>query len=183
MHRGRKSSESQSVVVSLVPGVRPDPPAELSPEQAETWRAAVNSMPADWFAGCTGVLLRQLCRHVSYSRWMAEELAAVGLGSSKKACGLDRFDKLSRMHLREGKAISSLMTKLRLTPQSKYSARAATRQRKALRASSLGNPTEAARERWVLAGFNLLVAGFGPPSYEGSWGAVLRQMPGRLSKN
>jgi hypothetical protein len=39
--------------------------------------------------------------------------------------GIDRFDKLSRMHLRESKAISSLMTKLRLTPQSKYSARAA----------------------------------------------------------
>jgi hypothetical protein len=125
MQRGRKSSESQSTVVSLVPGVRPDPPAELTDEQAETWWAAVNSMPADWFFGCAGVLLGQLCRHVSYSRWMAAELAADGLGSSKKGGGIDRFDKLSRMHLREGKAISSLMTKLRLTPQSKYSARAA----------------------------------------------------------
>jgi hypothetical protein len=126
MQRGRKSSESQSVVVSLVPGVWPDPPAELSPEQAEIWRSTVASMPSDWFAGCgAAVLLSQLCRHISYSRWMAEELAAVGLGSAKKAGGLDRFDRLARMHLREGKAISSLMTKLRLTPQSKYSARAA----------------------------------------------------------
>ena len=125
MQRGRRSSESQSVVVSLVPGVRPDAPEELSPEQAEIWRATVASMPSDWFAGCAGVLLRQLCRHVSYARWMAAELDAVGLGSPKKGGGIDRFDKLSRMHLREGKAISSLMTKLRLTPQSKYSARAA----------------------------------------------------------
>jgi hypothetical protein len=125
MQRGRKSSESQSVVVSLVPGVRPEPPAELTPEQAETWLAAVNSMPADWFSGCAGVLLGQLCRHVCYVRWMADELEAVGLGSPKKGGGIDRFDKLSRMHLREGKAISSLMTKLRLTPQAKYSARAA----------------------------------------------------------
>jgi hypothetical protein len=105
--------------------VRPDAPAELSPEQAEIWRATVASMPSDWFAGCAGVLLRQLCRHVSYARWMAAELDAVGLDSPKKVGGINRFDKLSRMHLREGKAISSLMTKLRLTPQSKYSARAA----------------------------------------------------------
>jgi hypothetical protein len=125
MQRGRKSAESQSTVVSLVPGVRPESPAELSPEQAETWRVAVNSMPADWFSGCTGVLLHQLCRHVSYARWMAAELDAVGLGSPKKGGGIDRFDKLSRMHLREGKAISSLMTKLRLTPQSRYQSRAA----------------------------------------------------------
>lgn len=124
MKRGRKSAESQSVV-SLVPGVRPEPPAELSPEQAETWRATVTSMPSDWFTGCTGVLLRQLCRHVSYARWMAAELRAVELGSSKKGGGIDRFDKLSRMHLREGKAISSLMTKMRLTPQSRYQSRAA----------------------------------------------------------
>jgi hypothetical protein len=120
--RGRKSAEAQSVVVALVPGVRPDPPSELSPEQAKTWRATVNQMPADWFAGCSGVLLRQLCQHVSYSRWLAAELAAVRTLEGK---GIDRFDKLSRMHLRESKAISSLMTKLRLTPQSKYSARAA----------------------------------------------------------
>jgi hypothetical protein len=82
-------------------------------------------MPSDWFAGCAGVLLQQLCRHVSYARWIADELEAVGLGSPKKGGGIDRFDRLARMHLREGKAISSLMTKLRLTPQSKYSARAA----------------------------------------------------------
>jgi hypothetical protein len=123
MKRGRKSSESQSVVVSLVPRVRPDAPAELTDEQAETWRVTVNQMPSDWFAGCAGMLLGQLCRHVAYARWVAAELAVVG--TFKEAKGLARFDRLSRMHEREGRAISSLMTKLRLTPQSKYSARAA----------------------------------------------------------
>jgi hypothetical protein len=92
MQRGRKSSDSQSVVVSIVPGVPPEPPAELSSEQADTWRATVNQMPADWFAGCAGVLLRQLCPHVSYSRWLAAELAAVRLGTPKKGGGIDRFD-------------------------------------------------------------------------------------------
>jgi hypothetical protein len=123
MKRGRKSFDSQSVVVALVPGVRPDAPVELTDEQAEIWRVTVNQMPSDWFAGCAGILLGQLCRHVDYARWVAAELAVVG--TFKEAKGLARFDRLSRMHLREGKAISSLMTKLRLTPQSKYSARAA----------------------------------------------------------
>jgi hypothetical protein len=125
MQRGRKSSDSQSVVVSIVPGQRPEPPAELSPEQAETWRVIAAGMPADWFTGCAGLLLRQLCRHVSYSRWLAAELAAAAVGTLTEGKGIERFDKLSRMHEREGRAISSLMTKLRLTPQSKYSARAA----------------------------------------------------------
>jgi hypothetical protein len=52
-------------------------------------------------------------------------MAKFKLGTLKEAKELARFDKLSRMHEREGKAISSLMTKLRLTPQAKYSARAA----------------------------------------------------------
>jgi hypothetical protein len=125
MQRGRKSAESQSTVVALVPGTRPGAPAELTAEQAEYWRVTVNRMPADWFTGGVGALLCQLCRHISYSRWVAGQMAKFKLGTLKEAKELARFDKLSRMHEREGKAISSLMTKLRLTPQAKYSARAA----------------------------------------------------------
>jgi hypothetical protein len=36
-----------------------------------------------------------------------------------------RFDRLTTIHEREGRAISSLMTRLRLTPQSRYQNRAA----------------------------------------------------------
>jgi hypothetical protein len=41
------------------------------------------------------------------------------------AAAHDLFDDFTKIHEREGRAIASLMTRLRLTPQAKYSARAA----------------------------------------------------------
>lgn len=139
MQRGRKSPESLSVVVSLpgqVPGVRPDPPADLPADQAETWRVTVERMPADWFTPELFPLLRQLCRHVSYSEAVAskmellnqwfEETESSSVDEDAKAretrqtSFVDRFDDFTKIHEREGRAISSLMTRLRLTPQSRY---------------------------------------------------------------
>jgi hypothetical protein len=62
--RGRKSAES--VLLQ-----RPDPPAELSIEQAEVWRAYVDQMPADWFRPEMWPMVCQLCRHQSNSRLLA----------------------------------------------------------------------------------------------------------------
>jgi hypothetical protein len=134
VQRGRKSAESLSVVVSLpaggqVPGVRPDPPDDLPPDQAETWRVTVQRMPADWFTPELFPLLRQLCRHVSYSEEVGRKkedlsgwLRAKGddITVDEEAGAHDRFDDLTKIHEREGRAISSLMTRLRLTPQSRY---------------------------------------------------------------
>jgi hypothetical protein len=50
--RGRKSTESLLVVPSAFPQ-RPDPPKELSPDQADLWRGYVGDMPADWFTSET----------------------------------------------------------------------------------------------------------------------------------
>jgi hypothetical protein len=118
--RGRKSAESQSVVVALVPGTPPPPPAELTPEQADDWRIFVGQMPSAWFAGAAGVLLVQLVRHVGYSRltgkWLTEEL---DLGTLQEV-GLARLNKLTQIHEREGRAVVALMRALRITPRSRY---------------------------------------------------------------
>jgi hypothetical protein len=136
VQRGRKSADSMlSVVVSLpgqVPGVRPDPPDDLPPDQAETWRVTVERMPADWFTPELFPLLRQLCRHVSYSEAVGRKLELLrewlnGVEGTvdEGARARDRFDDLTKIHEREGRAISSLMTRLRLTPHSRYAARGA----------------------------------------------------------
>ena len=57
--RGRKSSESLLVVPAVLPQ-RPDPPAELSPDQGDIWRGYVSDMPADWFTSETWPLLATL---------------------------------------------------------------------------------------------------------------------------
>ena len=69
--RGRKSAESL-VVVPAVLLQRPDPPAELSIEQAEVWRAYVADMPADWFTPKTWPDLRVVP--------VGHEFPAVGAG-------------------------------------------------------------------------------------------------------
>ena len=126
MQRGRKSSDSlTSTVVALVPGVRPEPPEELSTTQAAHWRITVARMPADWFTAEMWPMLCQLCRHVSYSRVVAVGLRAFEGGIPEETKAERRFDRLTTIHEREGRAISSLMTRLRLTPQSRYRNRAA----------------------------------------------------------
>ena len=125
MQRGRKSTESLSTVLALVPGTRPEPPAELTAEQAKTWGVIVSQMPADFFTYGASPLLVVLCRHVSISRTVAGMLATVEPLSLMDDKTLDRFEVLTKMHEREGRAISSLMTRLRLTPHSRYAARGA----------------------------------------------------------
>jgi hypothetical protein len=118
--RGRKSAEAQSTVVSLVPGTPPEPPAELTSEQADDWRVFTAQMPSHWFYGAGGALLVQLCRHVSYSRVVGEWLTEAARETPQEGEGLDRLNKLSQMHEREGRAVVALMRALRLTPRSRY---------------------------------------------------------------
>jgi hypothetical protein len=91
---------------------RPDPPAELTEEQAEEWQAVVNRLPADWFPRKTQQLLVQYCRHVVCARRVAQLIA--------RAEAEDEFDikyyaRLLRMQETEGRAISSLATRMRMT--------------------------------------------------------------------
>jgi hypothetical protein len=121
--RGRKSSNSLSTVVSLpgvVPGQRPEPPAELTPEQAATWRAITGRMPSDWFQPESWPLLAQLCRHVSISRLVGSALAEIDPKAIADDKGFRRFTRLRGMHEKEGAAISSLMRTMRITHRSQY---------------------------------------------------------------
>lgn len=130
--RGRQSLAALSVVQ---PGAqecqRPAPPAELSPEQRHEWLAVVNRLPAEWFQPETYPLLAQYCRHVVSARRVAELVAALEEemgkepeeGESKIALMLGAskaMDRLLKMQEREGRAMSSLATRMRLTQQSTY---------------------------------------------------------------
>jgi len=93
---------------------RPDPPGELTQEQAGEWQAVVNRLPADWFPRETLPLLAQYCRHVVAARRVAQLVA-----QAESAAELDvkMLDKLYGMQEREGRAISSLATRMRVTQQ------------------------------------------------------------------
>jgi len=115
--RGRKSAESL-VVVPVLPQ-RPEPPAELLIEQAEVWRAYVDDMPAGWFTPKTWPDLIGLCRLVTNSRLLGQELREYEEGIPKDREGFNRYRHIQKMHESEALSITTLETKLRLTHQSK----------------------------------------------------------------
>lgn len=111
--RGRKSVAS--MVTTVVETVsRPDAPYDLTDEQADEWRAVVNRMPADWFPRETWALLSQYCRHVVAARRIAQLISAT---ESRKSVDVEDYDRLLKMQEREGRAMSSLATRMRISQQ------------------------------------------------------------------
>lgn len=117
--RGRVSGASLEVATSGVERVqRPDAPYDLTDEQTEEWWAVVNRLPADWFPRETHAVLSQYCRHVVAARRVAQLVAAC---EGEAEIDLSKYDNLLRMQEREGRALSSLATRLRITQQSTMS--------------------------------------------------------------
>jgi len=116
---GRRSAASLGVAPAapLETIKRPSPPAELTAEQAEEWRAVVKRMPADWFPRETHGLLVSYCRHVVAAREIARLIDAL---TAAAPIDVDRYDQLLRIQEREGRAISSLMVRMRITQSALY---------------------------------------------------------------
>lgn len=117
--RGRTSASALSTIgPSGIETVRrPDPAPELTDEQATEWRAVVNRMPADWFPRETHGLLAQYCRHVVASRRVAQLVASI---EASPEFDILAYDRALKMQEREGRAISSLATKMRVSQQTSY---------------------------------------------------------------
>lgn len=119
--RGRVSAASLEVAKPVQTIQRPDAPYDLTDEQTEEWWAVVNRLPADWFPRETHGVLAQYCRHVVAARRVAQ---LVNEAEGGEEFDLDRYDQLLKMQEREGRALSSLATRLRITQQSTMSEKA-----------------------------------------------------------
>jgi len=115
--RGRKSAAELAVVPDggITAIHRPGAPDELTDEQAYEWLAVVNCMPADHFARSTHAMLTAYCKHVVANRRVGQLIAAE---ESRDEIDVLAYDRLLKMQEREGRAISSLMTKMRISQQS-----------------------------------------------------------------
>lgn len=118
-NRGRQSAAELSVITQtgIATVRRPEPPDELSDEQADEWRQIVNRMPADWFPRETHGMLAQLCRHVVSARRVAQLIATF---ETQEPVDVEAYDRLLKMQEREGRAISSLATRMRISQHSNY---------------------------------------------------------------
>lgn len=118
--RGPRSLQALAVVPApsqVARLERPKAPTELTPEQAIEWRAVVERMPAEWFGRETHSLLSQYCRHAVAARRVAQLIADAESGEE---FDVETYDRLLKMQEREGRAMSSLATRMRFSQQSAY---------------------------------------------------------------
>lgn len=116
--RGRKSAASLEVVASNVSAIERAPvPDDLTDEQSAVWRTITNRMPADWFPAETWPLLAMYCRHVVSARRVAQ---LIEQEETSESVDIETLDRLYKMQEREGRAMSSLATRMRLTQQTTY---------------------------------------------------------------
>jgi hypothetical protein len=115
----KKTQPEDVSVPPMVPGTQPEPLEELAAEERVEWYKFTNRMPPDWFPPETWPMLAQLCRHICQSRWVGQCLQEVraGLLDPTDDDALDRLRVLQHLHDREGRAMTALMVRLRLTSQ------------------------------------------------------------------
>ena len=106
-------------VPPTIPGIQPEPLEELSQEERAEWVKFTSRMPPDWFPPETWPMLAQLCRHICQGRWVGQCLqeARAGILDPKDDDALDRLCRLQALHDREGRAMTAMMVRLRLTSQ------------------------------------------------------------------
>jgi hypothetical protein len=110
---GRKATDN----VLVMPISRPNPPPNLDKEQAKFWRATVERMPPNWFLPEALPVLEAYSVQVSRQRLLASQLNELIVA---KDFGDQYFRLLNEEH-KGARALMSLATRLRLTPQSTYS--------------------------------------------------------------
>jgi len=118
--RGRKSAAELAVAAIVAPvnsESRLTAPVHLTDAEREVWLQVVNDQPANAFTPTHSPLLEQYCRHVVQSRLLADEILNFDRAWLADDDGLKRYDRLLAMQEREGRAASSLATRLRITRQ------------------------------------------------------------------
>lgn len=120
--RGRQPASNLAVISAegIITIRRPDPPPDLTEEQSEEWHAIVHRLAADHFPRETHGMLAQYCRHVVAARRISQLIQSCESGET---LDISEYNQLLIMQEREGRAISSLATRMRLSQQSTYSNR------------------------------------------------------------
>jgi hypothetical protein len=115
--RGRKSSVELAVVgPSGIETIRrPEPPSELTEEQAIEWRATVNRLPPDWFPRETHPMLVQYCRLIVRARRLAD---LINQAEADEEFDVGAYRDLLKSEEAVTRAIASLSTRMRLNQSS-----------------------------------------------------------------
>lgn len=142
--RGKKSVIG--LAVQAVPTLRQrmPVPAELTPEQGETWRAVIGSRPVDWFDAGSAPLLIAYCRSISTQKALAAAIDALDGATLATAEGSQTFRRLLALQDAQVKLAIRLAASMRLSQHARRSIdAAATAARDGHSASKLWEHNEA----------------------------------------
>ena len=119
--RGRKSATELTTISGAGVAVtrRPEPPEHLGEEAASVWRAITNGLPADWLSAGALPLLEALCGLTVSQRYILRAIQVLEHGAAVDF-NPDEWAGFIRQHSDISGRIASLSTKLRLTPQARY---------------------------------------------------------------
>ena len=116
----RQSAESLSIATVSIP-IRPDPPKDLTEAQSNIWRDIVATKPPDWFEADSQPVLAAYCRAVDFHSKISMELDKY-LNENEDIIPAKQLYDLQEKNAR---LMKNLAAGLRLTPQSRYTPKAA----------------------------------------------------------
>jgi phage terminase small subunit len=123
MHQpGRVSADAAAVVVppeATLPNARLDPPPQLGARAAAEWQAITSGLGAAWFPRECHALLTAYCTIKTQLDDVHEALAAFGPSLPEDEQRFVRYKETTELRGKLVRSLSSLATKLRLTPQSR----------------------------------------------------------------
>lgn len=116
---------ASSLQVAPPPALRnlPEPPAGLTELQSSLWHQIVATKTADWWDNSNLPMLRALVVHESAAQVIDQQINSFPADQLYTDEGLARYEKLSKVRGVHTGYITSLMTKMRLSQQSRYGAR------------------------------------------------------------
>lgn len=119
--RGRKSASELGIVAIENARKSPAPPSDLTPDEAALWeRTAATEAPNFFRTAAAQRLLTDYCKHCAAADMVSDLMNKFEPDWFSEDDGVARFDKLSKIRDREGRAAADKAVKLRLTNQSRY---------------------------------------------------------------
>jgi len=120
--RGRRSADELAVRGAVALVERPDPPLDLTPQQAEEWQKITSALPAEWFSPENHALLAQYCRHTVDARRIAQ---LIDQECARGDMEIATYTELLKAQRVETVALKTLAASMRLAQQARYRDRGA----------------------------------------------------------
>jgi hypothetical protein len=116
MPRGKKSAASMEVTPMLPGSGRPEPPASLSPVEAQCWNDVVDSLPGFWIDTAGQLILRRLAIQTAFVEHLEQQIRdLLQDGAADDA----KLVALTGIHIQVSKSVTYLLTQLRATPKAR----------------------------------------------------------------